>query len=396
MLSLWRRHTKDCKHRKEGRRFTKCSCPVWCDGEVAGRRVRKSLDTRNWARAGRKAATLENSVESGRARKPIDQAASAFLAQCSVEGSTSKKYTRWLTCLAGFACEKCLKYMDELNQLEFLDQYRLGRKVGVRTWRTELQLLRTFFTFSIERKWTDANPAKVMKMPPEPKAAERIPYTSAKVTRIIAACGSFGRHAYERLRARAMVLMQRFYGLRVSDVATLERDRIRNGEIFLHTLKNGKDLWLPLFPEVQRALECVPSPIGATSDCKYFFWNGRGDREGHIKTVHATLAAVLRESGVKNAHPHRFRHTLATEILVKGGTIEDAANILGDSPAIIRKYYAKWSVAYQARTVEIMRRVHGTSVAHAENEFGSPLFSADRMVLEVGVEPTCPVKGAGF
>lgn len=52
------------------------------------------------------------------------------------------------------------------------------------------------------------------------------------------------------------------------------------------------------------------------------------------------------------------------KILVNGGTLEDAATILGDSPDIIRKHYNKWSVETQARTVEVLRRVHGTIVAH--------------------------------
>jgi hypothetical protein len=82
--------------------------------------------------------------------------------------------------------------------------------------------------------------------------------------------------------------------------------------------------------------------------------------------------------------------------LVKGGTIEDAANILGDSPAVIRRYYAKRSVAYQSRTVEIMQRDHGTSAAHTENTFRNALFSTIGVVPEVGLEPTRPVKCAGF
>jgi hypothetical protein len=128
--------------------------------------------------------------------------------------------------------------------------------------------------------------------------------------------------------------------------------------------------------------------LPGSMDCRYFFWTGAGSREGHIKTVDRTLQAVFRESGLPNAHAHRFRHTLTTEILLKGGTIEDAANILGDSPATIRKYYAKWSVAYQARTAEIMQRVHGTSMAQTENQTPSPLFSAGILVLEEGVEPS--------
>src|SRR5690348_16862782 len=83
MLSLWRRHSKGCPHRGEGRAWSKCSCPVWCDGEVGGRRVREALNTRDWARAGRKAAALEGELEAGRTRKPVEEAITAFLEQVS-------------------------------------------------------------------------------------------------------------------------------------------------------------------------------------------------------------------------------------------------------------------------------------------------------------------------
>ena len=41
-------------------------------------------------------------------------------------------------------------------------------------------------------------------------------------------CETFGKGAYERLRAKAMVLLLRFYGLRIFDVATLWRDRVKD------------------------------------------------------------------------------------------------------------------------------------------------------------------------
>ena len=133
MLSLWRRHTKNCKHRNGGRGWTKCSCPVWRDGEVNGRRVRESLDTRDWARAGRKAAVLEGEVESGRVRKTLEAAAAAYLEQRSVEPSTFKKYSRGLRFLSEHARSKGLTYLDEIG-LEFLDAHRLSRKLADNSW----------------------------------------------------------------------------------------------------------------------------------------------------------------------------------------------------------------------------------------------------------------------
>lgn len=396
MLSLFRRHTTDCKPGKQhGRAWTKCSCPVWCDGMVNGKRAIQTLDTRDWARAGRKAATLETDLAEGRRRKLVADAVTAFLNHVDIESTTFKKYARLLRFFSEYCERSGIANIDQVT-LEALDGYRAGRNVRPLTWSKELQLLRGFLSFCADREWILGNPAKRMKGPRNPKPRERVPYTVEEITRIIAACDTFGRTPYERLRARAMILLMRFYALRVSDVATLGRDRVTGNQIFLHALKNGAAIWLPLYPEVKFALECVPLPRGAAADCKYYFWTGTGSREGHIKTVCETLQAVFSESGVERAHSHRFRHTLATEILAKGGTIEDVANILGDSPAIISKHYTKWSVAYQSRTVEIMRRVHGTSVLHEENLSVSDLFGTDRVVPEVGLEPTRPVKCAGF
>jgi integrase len=60
-----------------------------------------------------------------------------------------------------------------------------------------------------------------------------------------------------------------------------------------------------------------------------------------------TLAAVFKKSGVKNAHAHRYRHTLATRLLAGGATFELVADILGDSAAVVRKHYGKWSKGRQ-------------------------------------------------
>jgi len=54
-----------------------------------------------------------------------------------------------------------------------------------------------------------------------------VPYTREEIVRIIAACDQMGRTSYERLRARAMVLVMRYTGLRISDVVTLSREHVQ-------------------------------------------------------------------------------------------------------------------------------------------------------------------------
>jgi hypothetical protein len=71
---------------------------------------------------------------------------------------------------------------------------------------------------------------------------------------------------------------------------------------------------------------------------------------------------------VQGARAHRFRHTLATEILSNGGTVQDAADILGNSRRIIEKHYAKWIKARQERMSALRGWIFGTFVAREELE----------------------------
>jgi hypothetical protein len=49
-----------------------------------------------------------------------------------------------------------------------------------------------------------------------------------------------------------MVLLLRYTGLRISDVATLARDRVRQDRIYLYTMKNGKPVFFPCPPFFER------------------------------------------------------------------------------------------------------------------------------------------------
>jgi len=401
MLTVERRHITGCPIKpKGGRVLNKCTCPLRAAGTVKNERIRKTLDTCNLDIAWRKVRAMESELESGKVRKPFDEAVEAFLSGRSVEPSTLRKYNRIMSRLSEFAIGYHIGTVDQLR-LDHLDPYRESRGLCDLSWQKELQLLRTFLDFCRKRKWCEENVAKDMDMPRDPKPKEREPYTRDEIIAILAAADSFGLYPYERLRARAMLLLMRYYGLRISDVATLRKDAVKGAEISLRAVKNGRSLWHELYPVVRQALETLPLPNGASADCPYFFWTGLGDRDGHIKRVDRTLQAVYRKSGVKNAISHRFRHTLATEILVNGGTIEDAANVLGDSPAVISKHYAKYSSEYQHRTKTLLRKVHqatlDTIVTHDYESDANVLKTlAKQVVAEVGLEPTRTVKYGRF
>jgi site-specific recombinase XerD len=362
MLTVWRRHTATCANRKKGRDYLKCGCPLWADGYVNGKRVlRQSLGTRDMARARKKAVALEG--DDNTVRKPVGEAVAAFLGHCKSEGlkdTTVSKYRNALEKLADFCKAEQIDTLDEAEP-EKLDAFRAGRGIKQITASKELEILRVFFGFCVDRNWTQENPAKKIKLPRNLKPNEVVPFTAAEVVAIVKACENFGRTRYERLRARAMILTLRYTALRIGDVSMLAKDRItRDGDtwrIFLRTEKSGQPVFLPVPPDMKAALDCVPAPVSNVHS-RYFFWNGTGKPKTHKAHVDRCLRAVFRQSGVKGAHAHRFRHTLATELLGRGASFEDVADILGNSPEIVRKHYGKWSPARQSRIDDLMQRVY--------------------------------------
>ncbi len=356
MLSLWRRHSRTCPHRKRGRAYTKCKCVIWADGELDGKRFRRSTGVRDWQRALRKLAAWES--PDAPVLKTVDEAIDGFLTHCrELASSTQRKYRNVMNQLRAYCESQAVNTMIELT-VETLDGFRASRDIGRITAVKELQTLRQFCAFCVERRWLAENLAKRIRPPKNVKPEPIEPYTQEEMGAMLAACGEFGRTTYERLRARVMLLLLRYTGLRISDVATLERRRVRDGHVLLHTQKTGGLVLLPIPVELLDALGRLPVPRGASPGCPCFFWNGVTSRRAVVGIAERTLSAVFKKSGVHRAKAHRFRHTLATDILVKGGTEQDVADVLGISPAIVRKHYAKWTPQRQERILNLMKSVH--------------------------------------
>ena len=77
--------------------------------------------------------------------------------------------------------------------------------------------------------------------------------------------------------------------------------------------------------------------------------------------IERCLRSVFKASGVVDARAHRFRHTMATEILANVGTMSDVADVLGISESIAERHYAKWNQARQDRIGALMRVMHSVT-----------------------------------
>ena len=376
-------------------RADKCYCPFHVDGDHDGQRLRRSLKTRSRQLADRRLAELIRNLDAALASEHelVDAcesgnvlAAATLTLSAAVdrflkthgeigpdgkylgdsERGTWKKYRCALRLLVAFCERSGVQAVAEVTA-DVLEDFRGTRGIGKVTWKVERQMLITFFGFCARRKWIPSNPPKELKAPRNLKPNEVVPYTLPQESQILAACDQIGGGKYhrsgaryEQLRERAMILLLRHTALRVSDVCTLRKDAVsRDAEkntwrVFLYTQKTGDPVFLPIPESVKLVLDALPLPRNAAQDCPYYFWNGQASRRAVVGIAERTLSAVFKKSGVKGAHAHRYRHTLATRLLEQGATFEEVADILGNSPEVVRTHYAKWSKGRQANIDRLM------------------------------------------
>ncbi len=139
--NLYRNHERKCSHRREGRKYNKCRCPVWIDFSYAGRRVWKSLRTRDWKVAEKLVRQwLETNdvaprVEEGvsptadaqqAASQSLEAACAEFLADAAARGlreATLYKFRLLLRRLLMFAQERGLTLVTNLK-LDAVREFR--------------------------------------------------------------------------------------------------------------------------------------------------------------------------------------------------------------------------------------------------------------------------------
>jgi integrase len=203
-------------------------------------------------------------------------------------------------------------------------------------------LLKAFCRAAFLRKWIDENPALTLRGP-KPKPRPTLPFTQEEMTRILAAIEKYRDKARKTgqanaLRLRAFVLVLRYSGMRLGDVATLSTDRVVGNKIQLYTQKTGVPVYCVLPQFVADLLECLPR----ISD-RYFFWTGNSTPHTVNGIFQRTLKSLFNLAEIKHAYAHRFRDTFSVELLLAGVPIEQVSVLLGHSDIrITQLHYNPW------------------------------------------------------
>jgi integrase len=203
-----------------------------------------------------------------------------------------------------------------------------------------LGLLRTFFERIIEWGYHDA-PARVPiytgdfpnRDLPLPKFLD-----DPTAARFMAALATDPNQ-----RRRLMVEILARTGIRSGELSGLEDDAMTLiGDIHWLRIPVGKlhnDRYVPLVPTLVRLIH---SHLATRPPARSGRLVERDDGQPFDRrTIHRYVAAVAKRAGVGPVHPHQFRHTLATQAINRGMSLEAIAALLGHRSMTMTLTYAR-------------------------------------------------------
>jgi len=277
-------------------------------------------------------------------RRYLDQIA------CILRPNSVKNTDQALRAFAGFLVESAPEVASTAQVTRrHIEDYKpwLAKRPGQRTTRVttatlahRLGTLRMFFVRIDEWAWPDAPPRVPMFPGDLPRQDHPLPKAldDAAAAKLLRAA-----HNDNRLLVRVTVEVLLRTGLRVSEYTSLRSDAVVliGAAPWLHVPvgKLREDRYLPLHPQLVTLIDSYRAAhVPADHPLLLPRENGRPlDRHTVTRFLNKAGAAA----GLPHIHPHQLRHTLATQAINRGMSLEAIAAMLGHRSMDMTLRYAK-------------------------------------------------------
>ena len=146
-----------------------------------------------------------------------------------------------------------------------------------------------------------------------------VPYTDIEIYRLREKCRT--------IRDLAIVSFLLSTGCRISEVCSLNRNSINFQTKECIVLGKGNKERTVYVDNI--TLLIMQRYLKASKDLSIALFAGKGTDRMKPGGIRKMLKQLEHDSGVENVHPHRFRRTLATNLIDRGMSIQEVAKILG-------------------------------------------------------------------
>ena len=238
------------------------------------------------------------------------------------QDSTLRQYTREIKNMLDFLGKR----IEDITGMDLRYYYgvmREQRGIKMSTMQTRLHYLSSFWDFLITEELVHNNPVKKVGVLKLEKVIKK-PYSAEELEALRVNC--------TELRDRALVEFLYSTGVRVSELISLDVKDIEMGkqELIVYGkgskerktyLTDSAKFYLKRYLRTREQEGLEDKPLFVTLD------------KPHGRLTVAGVQHMLRQLGrrakVDNTHPHRFRRTIATDLLGRGMPIEQVKEFLG-------------------------------------------------------------------
>lgn len=271
----------------------------------------------------------------------------------SLSPNTVDRYNHTLTEFEIFLVEQAVSALRDIRK-PFVESFKVWRIARIKSKKhsrgasglpLDAAILHRAFSFAVENELIEKNPVRLEGRPGENPEGGAEPFSSDELLLL-------RRHAEPDYLA---FLLLRWTGLRGSDAVKLIWGEVHlsSKEIERVTQKRRKKVILPIHSELLFALELEhdrrhPAPTDRV------LLNPATGKPMTRPRLYERIQSMGRRAGVPTARPHRFRDTLAVDMLNRGANPYDVAKMLGDTIETVEKHYMPFVKELRERVRNIL------------------------------------------
>jgi len=237
-----------------------------------------------------------------------------------------------------------VRYLDLETYRNHLKQ-KATRHKGVRadaSVNREIATIRHLFSKAVEWEMIDQNPFEQGKSLLLKASNQRIRYlTEEEIDRLLEECKS-AKHLYR------VVICAINTGMRRGEILSLRWEQIRNGFIYLAKTKTKNPREIPINKDLAQMFKEIRKEQGLSSK-HVFIYNSRV-----VQKVHKGFRAALKRAGIEDFKFHDLRHTFASHVIMRGGSLKDVQELLGHKTVTMTLRYAHLSQEHKMNAVNLL------------------------------------------
>ena len=277
---------------------------------------------------------LEEEVDENRKAEENNKVVDLFISAKRVEGCSAKSLKYYSVTIATMlsAIQKDIRHINTDDLREYLTEYQNGKHASKVTIDNIRRILSSFFSWLEDEDYIVKSPVRRIHKVKSTSTIKEI-YSDESLETMRDNCVT--------IRDLAIIDMLASTGMRVGEMVLLNREDVDFQERECVVLGKG-DKERPVYFDARTNLHLQQYLDSRIDDNPALFVSLKAPYNRlKIGGVEVRIRELGRRLGIKKAHPHKFRRTLATTVIDKGMPIEQLQTLLGHARIDTTLMYAK-------------------------------------------------------